>query len=87
MGERAIARYTRQLLEGLHYLHHNKVAHRDIKGANILVSQANEVKLADFGASKTIEDLVTVGEPSLCLVCLSGSVCMSVELVQACVAC
>ena len=62
MGEGAIARYTRQLLEGLNYLHAHGVAHRDIKGANILVSQYNEVKLADFGASKKIEDLVTVGE-------------------------
>ena len=61
LGEPAIARYTAQLLQGLHYLHSHGVAHRDIKGANILVSQYNEVKLADFGASKKIEDLVTVG--------------------------
>ncbi|KAK9808034.1 hypothetical protein WJX73_007117 [Symbiochloris irregularis] len=60
LGEPAIARYTAQLLRGLDYLHSHGVAHRDIKGANILVSQYNEVKLADFGASRKIEDLVTV---------------------------
>ena len=37
------------------------VMHRDIKGANILVDNTGLVKLADFGASKKLEDLVTVG--------------------------
>lgn len=39
------------------------VMHRDIKGANILVDNTGLVKVADFGASKKLEDLVTVGEP------------------------
>jgi serine/threonine protein kinase len=36
--------------------------HRDIKGANILVDNTGLVKVADFGASKKLENLVTVGE-------------------------
>jgi hypothetical protein len=48
--------YTRQILQGLHYLHSNHIVHRDIKGGNILVDDSGTVKLADFGASTTLND-------------------------------
>lgn len=59
--ESVIRVYTRQILRGLEYLHQKGIMHRDIKGANILVDKKGTVKLADFGASKKIEDLATVG--------------------------
>ena len=61
-GESVVRRYTRQILNGLHFLHKNQIVHRDIKGANILVDNTGVVKLADFGASKQIANLVTLDD-------------------------
>ncbi|PNH11142.1 Mitogen-activated protein kinase kinase kinase ANP1 [Tetrabaena socialis] len=61
LHEDTIRVYTKQILRGLEYLHQQRIMHRDIKGANILVDVNGVVKLADFGASKKIEDLATVG--------------------------
>ncbi|CAM9650337.1 unnamed protein product [Discosporangium mesarthrocarpum] len=56
-SEPIIVRYTRQILLGLQYLHSEGVAHRDIKGSNILVDTEGVVKVADFGASAHVEDI------------------------------
>jgi len=54
LDETVVRTYTRQLLLGLEYLHRNGIAHRDIKGANVLVGNDGTIKLADFGASKRL---------------------------------
>jgi len=57
-NENIIRIYCKQLLCGLQYLHSKEIAHRDIKGANILLDNHAQVKLSDFGASKKLEDLI-----------------------------
>lgn len=55
LTEKLTRRYTRQVLEGLHYLHSHSIVHRDVKGANILRDHNGNIKLGDFGASKRLE--------------------------------
>ncbi|KAM8967172.1 mitogen-activated protein kinase kinase kinase 2-like [Pelodytes ibericus] len=61
LTENVTRRYTRQILQGVSYLHVNMIVHRDIKGANILRDSAGNVKLGDFGASKRIQTICMSG--------------------------
>ena len=52
--ENLVRRYSKQILEGLEYLHAHNVLHRDIKGANVLVDSNGVCRLADFGGATKI---------------------------------
>uniref|UniRef100_A0A7S3Z794 non-specific serine/threonine protein kinase n=1 Tax=Lotharella globosa TaxID=91324 RepID=A0A7S3Z794_9EUKA len=55
MTEEQIAVVCKDVILGLRYLlQDGGKIHRDIKGANILISTDGKVKLADFGASRTL---------------------------------
>ncbi len=54
--EEVVIIYTKQILNGLEFLHSHGIIHRDIKGGNILVNNEGIVKLGDFGSAKNLKN-------------------------------
>ena len=55
-----IMKYIGDIVSGLVYLHLNKIVHRDLRAANVLLTGDEEVaKIADFGISKELNSLST----------------------------
>ncbi|KAK7873883.1 hypothetical protein R5R35_005744 [Gryllus longicercus] len=61
LPEPLIRRYTHQLLDAVSCLHRHGVVHRDIKSANIfLTDEGNSLKLGDFGSAVKIKAHTTL---------------------------
>ncbi len=52
-----------QLCEALTFAHENRIIHRDIKPLNIMVNDADHVKVADFGLARPISDQAEAENP------------------------
>ncbi|NXA13547.1 M3K19 kinase, partial [Sapayoa aenigma] len=54
LPEVVLCKYTRQILQGVAYLHDSCVVHRDIKGSNVMLVPNGTVKLIDFGCARRL---------------------------------
>lgn len=54
-NENDIWNYFIQIIQGLKYLHDNKIMHRDIKCANIFMNKNGVLKLGDLNVSKIVK--------------------------------
>jgi predicted ATPase/serine/threonine protein kinase/DNA-binding CsgD family transcriptional regulator len=59
----AIVSYVRQVAEALHYIHQQKLIHRDIKPESMLLGHNNEVLLAEFNSAIIVQS--TRSQPTL----------------------
>ncbi|MFZ0041083.1 MAG: protein kinase, partial [Solirubrobacteraceae bacterium] len=55
MGVEQAINVVTQACRGLDYAHRNGVVHRDVKPGNLLVSDSEVVKLADFGIARAVD--------------------------------
>ncbi|EXB66329.1 Mitogen-activated protein kinase kinase kinase ANP1 [Morus notabilis] len=79
LEEAMIRRYTRDILQGLEYLHESGVVHCDIKSSNILIGEKN-AKISDLGCAKFFEKVSKIGDSHM--VVFSGTpMFMSPEVV------
>jgi serine/threonine-protein kinase BUR1 len=56
MTEPQIKCYMLQLLEGVRYLHAQKILHRDMKAANLLINNKGILQIADFGLARPYDE-------------------------------
>ena len=75
----------KQLIQGIHYLHSNGIAHRDIKLENLLITEDSKLKITDFGVSEVFSGIhpglreaggqcgINMGEVRLCSPGICGS--------------
>ncbi|XP_009998697.1 PREDICTED: mitogen-activated protein kinase kinase kinase 19 [Chaetura pelagica] len=73
LPEAVLCKYTKQILQGVAYLHDNCVVHRDIKGNNVMLMPNGVVKLIDFGCARRLAWVSLSGTQSEMLKSMHGT--------------
>ncbi|CAK7340113.1 unnamed protein product [Dovyalis caffra] len=60
LPEEQVQAIAKQLVRALHYLHSNRIIHRDMKPQNILIGAGSVVKLCDFGFARAMSSNTVV---------------------------
>lgn len=73
LGQSRWLRYSTDIAHGLRFLHAHRIAHLDIKPANVLVSGEDVCKIADFGCSLKLDSSCEVSAVSPLLSHVGGT--------------
>ena len=65
LSEEVLAAIAFQIVWGLGYLHYEKILHRDVKPANVLINSAGHIKLSDFGIAKDLGTMESMSNTSV----------------------
>jgi serine/threonine protein kinase/photosystem II stability/assembly factor-like uncharacterized protein len=69
LSTQAVTRYGVQIADALAHAHDRQIIHRDLKGANVIITPDGRVKVLDFGLARRLNratvDAVTRAEASL----------------------
>ncbi|NXY24661.1 M3K19 kinase, partial [Atrichornis clamosus] len=85
LPEVVLCKYTKQILQGVAYLHDNCVVHRDIKGNNVMLMPNGVIKLIDFGCARRLAWVSLSGTQSELLRSVHGTpYWMAPEVINEC---
>ncbi|XP_074071153.1 mitogen-activated protein kinase kinase kinase 19 [Macrotis lagotis] len=73
LPEMVLSKYTKQILQGVAFLHENCVVHRDIKGNNVMLMPTGIIKLIDFGCARRLAYVSLTGTHSEMLKSMHGT--------------
>lgn len=63
LSDEFLRKYFDQCVQALNYIHTKNIIHRDIKPSNLFITKEDEVKLVDFGISKSeLKDNTMTGQ-------------------------
>ena len=56
LEEHLVKKYIKQMITAIHYMHEAGIVHRDLKVENLLLDEADNIKIIDFGLSNFLHN-------------------------------